>query len=226
MVSAGRGKTLSPCGSLGSSASLPGWVFMSCPLPTSCPCLLHPVALSITERSTGALLEVGSSFYLNPDGQVDPRALSWPLLDPLPWTNVFRGSHFNRQLKLNISKCFLICVFCVSCCVFCSGDLPLCLHQGQPAAFSICSVTNPVRSQEALLSLALYPPNQRQPLLEFQAAVWGCVAAGLRDRAGALENGEGASPRSLLVSKKPHQRLEINLSSPSSQTAGQQLFPA
>ena len=208
-----------PGASLGSSASLPGWVFVSCPLPASCPCLLHPVALLITERSTRALLEVGSSFYLNPDGQVDPRALSWPLLDPLPWTPVFRGSHFNRQLKLNISKWFSLCVFCGSCCVFCSGDLPLSLHQGQPAAFSICSVTNHVRSQEAVLSLALYPPNQRQPLWEFHAAVWICAAAGPRDRASAVQNGEGASPRSLLVSKKPHQRIELNLSSPSSQTA-------
>lgn len=70
-------------------------------------------------------------------------------------------------------------------------------------------MTNPVRSQETLLYLALYPPNQRQPLLEFQAAVWGCVAASLRDRAGVLEDGEGVSPRSLLVSKKAYQRLKL-----------------
>lgn len=174
MVKAGKGKTLCPSGPSRVIGLPPGWVFVSCPLPTSCPCLLHPVALLVTERSTRALLEVRSSFYLNPDGQVDPRALSWPLLDPWPWTPwVERLPRW--WLKLNISNCFLLCVFCV----FCSGDLRLSLHPGQPATFSICPVTNPIRSQETLLSLALYPPNQRQLLLEFQAAVWGRVAAGL-----------------------------------------------
>ena len=219
MVSAGRGKTLSPWG-LSRVIGLPPWLGVRVlSSPHLLPLPFAPSGL-VDHREVYQSLAVGGELLLfNPDGQVDPGALSWPLLHPLPWTHVFRGSHFNRQLRLNLSKWFLLCVFCGSCCVFCSGGLPLSLHQGQPAAFSICSVTNHVRSQKALPSLALYPPNQRQPLLEFHAAVWGCVAAGLRDGASALENGEGASPRRLLVSKKPHQRLEINLSSPSSQTA-------
>ena len=130
-------------------------------------------------------------------------------LRPLTLDPVFLEAPTLTAQTKHIKMFFLISVFCVFCCVFCSEDLPLSHHPGQPATFSIHSVTKPVRSQETLLSLALYSANQRQPLSEFQAAVWGCVAASLRDRAGVLEDGKGVSPRSLLVSKKAYQRLKL-----------------
>lgn len=140
--------------------------------------------------------------------------LSWPLLDPLTLDPVSgEATTLDGSQTKHIKLFFAMCILCILLGgpTTQSPSRPTCNLQHLSCDQPYQVPGNPP------ISGPVYPPNQRQLLLEFQAAVWGRVAAG-------LEDGEGASSQEPLVSKKGLPKAEINLSSPSSQRAWQTIL--